>query len=197
MKNTLLILIPILLMSYTGNIQNDKIEFLEVRSNNLLEFKVINHSILPYETELKIINLKGLRGNRTPVTKTVQPKDTVTFYSFTTSGANSYNYHIKTKPIIEFIPFVEIQEVQSDNGITVFYNKNCPRSVRTVAHLLENDKDFKVIDIMANRENHDFMYQVLKDKSEFKEKFLLPVILVDGLVFFDIDIPVDFQKIFN
>jgi len=62
---------------------------------------------------------------------------------------------------------------------------------------LENDKDFKVIDIMANRENHDLMYQILKDKNEFQENFLLPVILVDGLVFFDIDIPVDFQKIFN
>lgn len=178
--------------------QENRAVLLVQKEAGKLEFLVVNTTAIPQEVNLQIIDAIGLRGNRRPVTKRIEPKDTLQFFSFIISETYSYNYNIQTKPILENIPFIEKQEeVDTEHGIVVFYRQDCPRSTRTVAHLMENERDFKVIDIQSKQENQVFMYQVLNNKNETPKKLQLPVVLVDGLVYYNIEIPGDYQKMFD
>lgn len=177
--------------------QENKVLLLEQKEANKLDFLIVNTTAIAQEVNLQITDATGLRGNRRPVTKRIEPKDTLHFFSFIISETYSYNYNIDTKPILQSIPFAEKQEVDTENGIVVFYRQDCPRSNRTVTHLLENERNFKVIDIQSKQENHVFMYQVLNNKNETPEKLQLPVVLVDGTVYYNIDIPEDYQKMFD
>jgi len=177
--------------------QENRAVLLAQKETGKLEFLVVNTTAIPQEVNLQIIDAIGLRGNRRPVTKRIEPKDTLQFFSFIISETYSYNYNIQTKPILENIPFIEKQEIDTEHGIVVFYIEDCPRSTRTVAHLMENERDFKVIDIQSKQENQVFMYQVLNDKNETPQKLQLPVVLVDGLVYYNIEIPGDYQKMFD
>jgi glutaredoxin len=177
--------------------QENRVVFLEQKEASKLDFLVVNTTAIPQEVNLQIIDAIGLRGNRRPVTKRIESKDTLHFFSFIISETYSYNYNIQTKPILESIPFSEKKEIDIENGIVVFYRQDCPRSTRTVAHLMENERDFKVIDIQSKQENHFFMYQILNDKNETPEKLQLPVVLVNGSVYYNIDIPGDYQKMFD
>lgn len=145
--------------------QEKSVVLLEQKEANKLDFLVVNTTVIPQEVNLQIINDNGLRGNRKPVTKRIEPKDTLQFFSFIISETYSYNYNLQAKPILENIPFIDKHEVDTEKGIVIFYKKDCPRSNRTVAHIMENEKEFKVIDIQSKQENHFFMYQVLSDKK--------------------------------
>lgn len=177
--------------------QEKKVLFLEQKADNKIDFLAINTTAIPQEVTMEILNVNGLRGNRRPVTKRIEPKDTLQFFSFIPSETYSYNYNLKAKPILESIPFVDKQEIDTENGIVVFYRQDCPRSTRTVAYLMENERDFKVIDLQSKQENHSFMYQVLNDKNETPEKLQLPVVLINGSIYYNIDIPGDYQKMFD
>lgn len=146
---------------------------------------------------MEILNANGLRGNRRLATKRVEPKDTLQFFSFVFSRAYSYNYNLNTMPIIEINSFSEKLDVNTEKGIVVFYKADCSRSNSTVTYLIENKRDFKVVDIEENKENHSFMYEILKDKNEKPKNLLMPVVLIDGSVHYNFEIPLDFQKMFN
>lgn len=177
--------------------QNSEVQFLEHITGNEIHFLVANPSSFPQEVNLQITSAKGLRGNRKAVVKTIAPKDTLQFHSFTIMGAYTYNYDILAKPIIEIDTFSEKLDVDTEKGIVVFYKADCPRSTRTVAYLTEYKKDFKVVDIKTSQENRAFMYQVLKEKHIQYKDLLMPVVLVDGSVFYNFEIPVYFKKMFD
>jgi|GEM_PF-2927320 len=113
------------------------------------------------------------------------------------TGAYSYLYDIQAKPIIEIADYSEKLDVDTENGIVVFFKADCPRSTRPVDYLTENKKDFKVVDIKASQENRAFMYKILKEKHSKYKELLMPVVLVDGSVFYNFDIPVNFKKMFD
>ncbi len=195
MKNVLYLVFALLFFQCPA--QNSEVQFLEHITGNKIDFMVVNSSSFPQEVNLQVTSAKGLRGNRKPVVKTIAPKDTLQFYSFIITGAYSYLYDIQAKPIIEIADYSEKLDVDTENGIVVFFKADCPRSTRTVAYLTENKKDFKVVDIKASQENRAFMYQVLKEKRIQYKDLLMPVVLVDGSLFYNFDIPVAFQKMFD
>lgn len=177
--------------------QSNGAKFFEQKINNTINFYVINTTAVPQDVNLNLVALKGLRGDKKPVTKRVEPKDTLQFYSFSISGAYSYNYNIRATPVFDLDTVSSEIDVAFDEGIVVFFKPDCPRSQRTVAYLVENDIEFKILNVTENKDYPVLMMQLLKEKRKSSKQLLYPIVLVNGEVHFNFDIPQSFQNIFK
>jgi len=195
MKN--LIFICILFFGFQSQSQNKAVKFYEQNIKNTLNIYLINTTETIQEVELELVNLKGLRGDKKPITKQIAPKDTLLFYSFTTMGNYSYNYNIKDTPILDIGEISLDLKINFDEGIIIFYKPDCPRSQRTVAYLLENDFEYKILNVAENKDYPHLMRQLLAEKGNSPKELIYPVVLVNGNAHVNFDIPQSFQKIFD
>jgi len=162
--------------------QEKPIEIIVVKENGKLIFNCVNNSKYPYEITFKIKEAKGLRGNRYPITKIIEPQTTQQLKTFTFKGSYSYDYSFNHKipsdvfkdPSFELTDGTKINE-----GIVVFNNTDCSRCNRTTSYLLENDIDFKLIDVSNNTENKNLMRSIVRG-SGHKGEYVTPVILING-----------------
>ena len=180
-----LVLIGILIYSFDVKSQNNDVLFFEKNLNNTLHFYVANTTKTKQEVELQIVNSKGLRGDKKPQTKEIAPRDTL------------YNYNIKATPLFEIEQVSSDLETNFDEGVVIFFKPDCPRSQRTLSYLIENDIEFKILNVTENKDYPVLMMQLLKEKRKSSKQLLYPVVLVNGEVYFNFDIPQSFQKIFN
>lgn len=192
-----LVLIGILIYSFNVKSQNNDVLFFEKNLNNTLNFYVVNTTKTKQEVELQIVNSKGLRGDKKPQTKEIAPRDTLLFYTFSIIGAYSYNYNIKATPLFEIEQVSSDLETNFDKGVVIFFKPDCPRSQRTLSYLIENDIEFKILNVTENKDYPVLMMQLLKEKRKSSKQLLYPVVLVNGEVYFNFDIPQSFQNIFK
>lgn len=162
------------------------------KGSSSLQFYAVNDLSETQEVELTLTEHKGLKGYTKPVVKTVAPGARRLMISVTFSGAYTYNtsYRWVPKPnkAEQLEKKKELEEKILDEfgdistGIIVFEKNNCSRCNLSTSFLLDNNIDFKIIDVSQDGDGNRLMWEYIrKEKSYEKGKSILtPAFLVDG-----------------
>ena len=67
-------------------------------------------------------------------------------------------------------------------GIVIFDKNECSRCERTIAYCIENNLDFKLLNISGSEDNAILMWQLLEQMGYEEETVQTPVIIVNGKV---------------
>lgn len=156
-----------------------------------IRFYAINDLSVTQEVKLELIDIKGLKGYSKPITKSVPAGSRRLMTSVVIGGAysyrSSYTYIPKPSQAERFaIKKRKEEKLLKENenimkGIVVFEKNNCSRCNMSTSYLLDNNIDFKIIDVSdGDGKGNRLMWDLIK-KDGFKEgKILTPVFLVNG-----------------
>ena len=70
-----------------------------------------------------------------------------------------------------------------NEGIVIFDNVECNRCNKSTSYMLDNNINFKIVDISpteANAKNRDFMQKVIKEKDKNLTQYITPIFIVNG-----------------
>lgn len=191
----------------TGMAQDKAVIFSTEKEGKYLLFKANNTSDVPQQVTIELTKAEGLRDNKRPYKKLVAPNSEVVIKKVLITGKTysySYNHNyaisesykkaklleaekkkvakIAEAEMVEKEAYQKLEEKYDINsGIVVFNKDSCPRCHRTTNYLIENDIDFKMINIENNKENNQFMWKVL-EKNGITGRVVTPIIVVDGVV---------------
>ena len=165
----------------------------EERGNHLV-FEVTNTTTITREITLTLTKREGLRGNARPVTKVVGAGQTVPFYNMTFKGPYRWSYKSNHKPkptVAEQEALDEaklaymidsLNDIDITKGILVFDKTGCPRCHMTTSYLMDNNIDFKLLNVTENTEYQKLMWALLRKNnvSPDTKEILMPVIMING-----------------
>lgn len=166
------------------------IEFELIKAPNKLIWVCKNNSNLTKEVTFTIKSPKGLRGYHKPVVKTVSSNAEMEFLTLTFKG--KYSYQGTSWNFVD-TPTKEEQEIQDQlkeefyttdltnlkKGVFVFEKEGCPRCQRSIAYLIDNKYNFKIIKTEKGNAANAKMWELLK-ASGFDSSITTPVFLVNG-----------------
>lgn len=144
------------------------------------------------QVELTLTEKKGLKGYTKPVVKNVAPGERKLLLTTTFSGAYKYNTSYRWAPNPTKVEQQAKAEMLADKvlkdfgdiktGIVVFEKNNCSRCNMSTSYLLDNDIEFKMIDVSeGNSDGNRLMWDLIKaDGHKAGQSILTPVFLVDG-----------------
>jgi len=69
--------------------------------------------------------------------------------------------------------------IDCSKGIIVFTKTGCPRCNKTLNYLVDNNIQFKYMDVVKNQEFNDLMWEKLHDNNVSNE-IVMPVIIING-----------------
>lgn len=176
----------------TINSQEKPITVTAKEQDQLLIFNATNHTELTQEVTLTLTKRKGLKGYTRPLTQLIRPGETLKFYELAVVGAYSWasSYSYKPKATAqEQKAFDEerkshllnnLEDVDINKGIIVFDKTGCPRCHRTTSYFMDNNIDFKLLNVTENKEYHELMWSLLSENKVTKGEITMPVIMVDG-----------------
>lgn len=169
--------------------QEKPITFKIAKQQEALVFTCTNTSKVTQEVTLTLTKKKGLEGYTRPIIKKVSPNTMMEFAVFPITGAYSYSYKTawkenRTTQEQATITAAKKEKLLKDlskinTGIVVFDNSDCPRCQRSTSYLLDNNIDFKLLNVTDNKENNRLMWDLLKAEG-VEGTILTPVFLVDG-----------------
>lgn len=169
MKISILLLLCIV-SSITA--QEKTIIFKAVKQQEALLFRCTNTSKVTQEVTLTLTKKEGLKGYTKPITKKVAPHTSMEFARFPIVGAYSYSYTTswqenRTTQEQATITAAKKEKLLKDlskinTGIVVFDNSDCPRCQRSTSFLLDNNIDFKLLNVTDSKENNRLMWDLLK-----------------------------------
>jgi len=204
MKHLLVNFSIIILFSYAALGQSE-VEFEIKKEPNKLIWVCKNNGNFTKEVTFTLKEPKGLRGYSKPVTKIISPNAEMIFLTVSYNGGYSYkgaSWISKDKATKE--EEEALDELKSkyytndfanlDKGIYVFDKKGCPRCKRSVAYLIDNDYDFKIIKTDKGTPGNHRMWELLRAKGYTKKIFNMPVFLVNGQLTADHDDLMGFLK---
>lgn len=187
-----LLLIALISLPYIGSSQKKKVEFQIKKGKNKIVFKGINKSDFDQEVVLYFNKISGLYGYSSPIKKTIPAKSKIEFLELRFNGKYSYNYSFRNKstPTLEQQKAYEAklqrykfkEEDSLLNGIVLFSKDGCSRCKITQDYLMQNNVDFKIINISESKSNNDLMWKTIRDNGEKINSVPTPVVLVNGEV---------------
>lgn len=133
---------------------------------------------------------RGLRGYSKPETKLISSGGEMVFLTVTHNGTYSYkgtSWKSSDKPTKEELErqdqlkakYYTTDLENLDEGIYVFDKDGCPRCKRSVAYLIDNNYDFKIINTKKGSYGNYKMWELLKANG-FDSHINMPVFLVNG-----------------
>ncbi len=165
---------------------------------NAVAVRAINISNVQQEVTLTM-KVKNYRGYSRPITKLVKAKDTLEMVRLTPlpnkRSEMSYTYQYLPKPTNEEIAaqdkLLEQKKLEVlgdiDEGIVLFYKDGCPRCSFATTYMLDNDIDFKMLDVTDDEEKNRAMWKLINaEKPELRE-VIFPVFLIDGELSYSIE----------
>ena len=192
MKN-LTNLLLFLALSFQMSAQSVKVSTKKNPEKKQIEFFVSNNADFTQEVTLYFPLIKGLKGYDGPVTKQVAPKSKELFLTLTWEYIFDYKYGIKKKQIKTESDLAKMAERKNpyllkdfskiNEGIVIFDNVECNRCNKSTSYMLDNNINFKIVDISpteANAKNRDFMQKVIKEKDKNLTQYITPIFIVNG-----------------
>ena len=189
MKNILLSLSLILLLIH-GVFGQNEIEFEVLKEDNKLIWVCKNNGTFQKEVTFILKEPKGLKGYTKPVTKLISSGAEMIFLTVTHNGSYSHkgtSWKSSDKPTKEEMEEQEQLKAKYyttdleilDEGIYVFDKEGCPRCKRSVAYLIDNNYDFKIINTKKGTYGNYKMWELLKANG-YDANINMPVFLVNG-----------------
>lgn len=187
-KTMILAIIALLLSN--NILAQSEIEFEVRKEGNKLIWVCKNNSYYTKEVTFTIKEPNGLRGYNKPVTKLVSSGAEMDFLTVTHNGRYGYagtSWKFIDKPTKEEneeqeelkAEFYTTDLAKLDKGIFVFDKAGCPRCKRSIAYLIDNNYDFKIIRTEKGNEANKKMWELLKANG-FDASINMPVFLVNG-----------------
>jgi len=179
-------------ISFIGNTQTKPITVTSEKQDKLLVIQATNNTALTQEVTITLTKRKGLRGYTRPLTQLVRPGETLTFYELTILEAYSWASKYSSKPKAtaqeqkafdkerKAYLLNSLEGVDITQGIVVFDKTGCPRCHRTTSYFMDNNVDFKLLNVTENKEYHELMWTLLRENKAVKGEITMPVIMVDG-----------------
>lgn len=174
---------------FVGMSQEKPVTVKSLAKNNELIFTAVNTASVTQELTLTLTKSKGIKGYDKPIKTTLAPGANKTIATFPLEGAYSYAYNTNYKeaPTTQEIgnrsnalkqhTLKELSQIKE--GIVVFDKTDCPRCQMSTAYLLDNDIDFKLLNITDNPKNKKLMWDLLKAEG-VTNNITTPVFLVNG-----------------
>lgn len=191
MKKILTVL-AFLLISNVILSQNKDVEIIQETIEETIKISFKNNTQETKEIELTL-NATGFENFKTPVTKEVAPSQIVHFITLKTKQGISWSlsstYKYISKPTNEEVTLKK-QRLESkvlknvgdiSKGIVVFSKDGCTRCAFATSYLVDNDIDFKMLNITENEEYNKLMWQKLRENGT-ANNVTMPVILVNGKI---------------
>jgi len=161
------------------------------KGKSSIRFYATNDLSVTQQVELKILEIKGLKGYSKPIVKSVPPGEKRLMVSLITNGAysykTSYTYIGKPSQAEQYaLKKKKEEKLMKDNedimqGIVVFEKNGCSRCNLATSFLLDNDIDFKIIDVSEkNGKGNRLMWDLIRNDGHNGGQILTPVFLVDG-----------------
>jgi len=169
----------------------EDITFELIKTPKKLTWVCTNHSSTQQKVTFTIKGRKGLRGYSKPVTKNISAGAEMEFLTVTHNGKygfESTSWSYVANPTKEEKAQFEKAKLQYldekfpdlDQGIVVFEKEGCSRCQRSIAYLIDNNYDFKLINTSKNSDGNRKMWQLLKKNGYTSKKITMPVIIVNG-----------------
>ena len=194
-------LATILFVTLCGYCQEQPIDISYTKINNGYIIKAKNKSNERKEVKLtmEIVNLNGYSE---PITKLVPANSTLDMVKLTFPMVGSgkydfnYTYNYIAKPTDEEIALRDkilkeklikkTVKTAGDikKGIIVFSKDGCSRCHYTSRYLIDNNIDFKILNVTENKDLNDLMWTLLRENNPLisGKTILMPVIIVDGKI---------------
>ncbi len=178
--------------------QEEPVKIVVIESETELVFKAVNNTQIQQEITLEI-TAKNLRGYKTPITKLVSAKDTVSMISLYHIQGKEWNYRTsyshKPKPTEKEIALQDeqlkgktLKNIEGiDEGIVLFYQDGCPRCAYATTYMLDNDIDFKMLDATSKSTNSKLMWNLIQTKNPKMKNVTFPVFLINGNISYNIE----------
>lgn len=177
------------LTTLTITAQVKPVTFKAEKRENAIVFTCTNATQATQEVTLTLTEKKGLRGYTRPLIKKVAPKTTMIFATFPIAGAYSYAFtsswkEMRTPKELEAIATTKKEKVLQDiskinTGIVIFDKTDCARCQRATAYLLDNNINFKLLNITDNATHNTLMWDLLRAQGVTKN-VTTPVFLIEG-----------------
>lgn len=192
------LIVPVLILfSYFSFAQEKDVELSTVKNDDGITISAINNSSVQQEITLTL-KMENLRASRRPVKKLIPANSTVEMitlfyvknkkYSYSTSY--TYKRSLSASETVAYNENMEAKTAKEigdvNEGLIVFYKEGCPRSQYTVSTLLDNDVDFRIIDITNNDENNNRLWEIVKKEDPKLKTYTFPVIINNGKVSYSI-----------
>lgn len=197
MKKITLVLICTLI-AFIGYSQKKDIEVVSVKSEDAFILSAINNSNVQQEITLTVVQ-KNLKGYSIPITKLIPSKSNVEliilFFIKNKRSECSYSYTFKPsltdeEKIIQEQKLKEKTVTKLNNlkeGIIVFSKDGCPRCHYTTRYLIDNNIDFRLVDVTNNKEQNKTMWEFVKLENPIIETLKMPVLIYNGEVLYNIE----------
>jgi glutaredoxin-related protein len=178
--------------------QEEPVKVAVIESETELVFSAINNTQIQQEITLEII-AKNLRGYKTPITKLVPAKDTVSLISLYSVQGKEWNYRTnhshKPKPTEKEIAQQDeqlkgktLKNIDGINkGIVLFYQDGCPRCAYATTYMPDNDIDFKMLDATGKTQNNKLMWNLIQTKNPEMKNVTFSVFLINGNISYNIE----------
>ena len=195
------LLIVFFLIAIIGYSQEQPVEILYSKIDNGYVIKAKNNSDERQEVKLtmEIVNLNGYKE---PITKLVPAKTTLDMVTLTfpTVGNGKYDFSytfnyiskptegeiaLKDKILKEKLIKKTVKRAGDlKKGIIVFSIDGCSRCHYTTRYLIDNNIDFKILNVTENKDLNDLMWTLLREDNPLisGKTILMPVIIVDGKI---------------
>lgn len=181
----------LLMLSMTVLAQQKEIEFKVEDNDKTLSIICYNNSDATQEVVLSVLDIKGLKGYKEPIKKQLSPKSSLKFIELTYEYVYSYKLSYSKKKIVTDKEKQDqlaekathyLKDLSKINeGIVVFDDVECSRCSYTTSYLMDNNIEFKIVDISNNKKNLDLMWKTIKASGQ-SMNVKTPVIMVDGEV---------------
>lgn len=198
----------ILFICHLGYSQNRIIEIVSQQNDTGILITAKNNSSTQLEVTLNL-EIVNLNGYKKPIIILVSPKQTVQMASLT--FIENKPWQLKTEYFYESKPTKEeaiiweqkltkralTDKSDINKGTVVFYKEGCSRSFLILETLLQSNLKFKVLNT-KDMENNNLMWKVVKEKNSDVKDILMPVIVKNGHVNYNIKDLNDFsEKLIN
>lgn len=174
--------------------QNKVIEVKEEAKGNKLFLFCENNASSTQEVTLTLSKLKGIKGYSKPIKKTVAANTKELFAKLTIKGEYSYAYSTRNKSVMTKADIAKKEEklknyqykkgTNINEGIVVFSRNGCVRCNKTTSYLLDNNIDFKYINISdkKNSKKKQIMLSKLMESGFLGGNLIFPVVMIDGVI---------------
>ena len=199
MKNiTSIFWIAIFASCFMTYAQEYQVELLSSQNEKGFVLSAKNNSSIQQEVTLTL-ETKNLRGYKEPIKKLVEAGKTlemITLYFIPGKASDfSTSYQFNPKPTDSEIAAQDeklkaktLENVEDiENGITLFYQDGCPRCAFATTYMLDNDIDFKLIDVTDQNENNAAMWELLIKKNPELDEVIFPVFIINGDISYNIE----------
>lgn len=172
------------------------VEKVEVSTKRVGETYVVSAKNNTTERQEMTLNIAGtgFAKVKSPMTKLINKGETIEFLVLKQLKGQvitpDLNYTYLPKPTEEEISIKNNKlqkkavkgKIDFSKGIIVFAQDGCPRCNRTTSYLIDNNIDFKYINVTTDAEMNTLMFDKLKENGVLLQTVRMPVMFVNGKI---------------